>query len=81
MGSDSSLERLVGLVLEDSEDGELRRRDILVVERGEIETLVLLEGLVSDDLRKGSQTKGEKVSFGERSREKREEGEENEPWR
>jgi len=54
VGGDSSLERLVGLVLEDSEVGELRRRDVLVVERGEIEPLVFLEGRVGDDLRKRS---------------------------
>lgn len=52
VGGDSSLEGLVGLVLEHSEDGKVRRRDVLVVERGKVEPLVLLEGLVGDDLRR-----------------------------
>jgi hypothetical protein len=48
--SDSSLEGLVRLGLKHSISWEIGRRDVLVLEAGEIEALVLLEGGVGDEL-------------------------------
>lgn len=66
------LEALVGLVLEHAEAGQLGRRDVLVLKRGEVEALVLSEGVLGDDLRAARGVSASEPAGGARGRRKRE---------